>query len=353
MKYFTCAIFICTFLLLPVLSSQASNDDLDQYATPEDCNDTNALVYPSAPELCTDSIDNDCDNITNEGCPTVDNDGDAQSPAEGDCDDTDANVFAGNVEACGDGVDNDCNGVIDDGTGCPAARTEPPPQPPARPSIIPQLGVEIPGLVFSEPLEKDGRLKITFIGDYIIGIYKFMLAAGAIIAVVLIMISGVEYMVKAGAGQVQQAKERIRNSLIGIVILLSSYVLLNTVNPNLVLFKPVSLQMAPREDIEMPPEGEDVNVTERTDVGGNLTPIQGANLIVTANNKNIDADLLPLLNSAADSLYQSKQKRVVVTSAFREPEFQLGLYYKNCYSNPEHKCSVITCNPIKSGMRKK
>ncbi len=36
-----------------------------------DCNNSNASIYPGAAEVCTNSIDDDCDGLVNEGCPVV------------------------------------------------------------------------------------------------------------------------------------------------------------------------------------------------------------------------------------------------------------------------------------------
>ena len=48
-------------------------------------------------------------------CPSVDNDGDGQTPLDGDCDDTDATIFTGANETC-DGIDNNCSGDESDAT---------------------------------------------------------------------------------------------------------------------------------------------------------------------------------------------------------------------------------------------
>ena len=97
-----------------------------------DCDDTDANVYPSAPELC-DGIDNNCDGIADDGSqgvwfPDYDNDGygDANSPQElcddqagfvangDDCNDMNPDIYPFAEEIC-DGLDNNCNEQIDEG----------------------------------------------------------------------------------------------------------------------------------------------------------------------------------------------------------------------------------------------
>ena len=71
--------------------------------------------------------------------------------------------------------------------------------------------------------------------QYIAGIYNFGLMVAGFLAMVMIMIGGFMY-IAAGGNQtiIGKAKERIFNALIGLVILLLSYTILNTINPDLV-----------------------------------------------------------------------------------------------------------------------
>ncbi|MCK6522901.1 putative metal-binding motif-containing protein [Myxococcota bacterium] len=73
-----------------------------------DCDDTDELVYPGAPETCTDSVDKNCDGSVGR----VDLDGDGFIACE-ECDDGDRAVNPGADEVC-DGADNDCDGLADD-----------------------------------------------------------------------------------------------------------------------------------------------------------------------------------------------------------------------------------------------
>jgi hypothetical protein len=76
----------------------------------DDCNDSNASVYPGATELC-DGLDNDCDAFVDNA---PDQDGDGFGPCDGDCDDTNTQVGPFAAEVCNDGLDNDCDGLVDE-----------------------------------------------------------------------------------------------------------------------------------------------------------------------------------------------------------------------------------------------
>jgi len=75
------------------------------------------------------------------------------------------------------------------------------------------------------------------LAEYVAAWYQWLLYAGVIIAVVMIMIGGVQYMVGKGMGSIDSAKKRIQSAIIGLVILFGAYIILSTVNPQLVLLQ--------------------------------------------------------------------------------------------------------------------
>ncbi|MGH9870816.1 MAG: putative metal-binding motif-containing protein [Candidatus Polarisedimenticolia bacterium] len=82
-------------------------DGFDECAS--DCDDANPAVYPGAPQVCSDAVNNDCDDPQwPTSPPDEDVDGDGIRACAGDCNDANPAVYPGAPEVC-DGVNNDCN----------------------------------------------------------------------------------------------------------------------------------------------------------------------------------------------------------------------------------------------------
>ena len=99
-----------------VVDNHAFDPDGDGYlAEAGDCDDSDPDTYPGAPELA-DGVDNDCDDIVDEGTDAYDDDGDGWTEEEGDCNDFEASTHPDADEIPGNGVDDDCDGEVDEGT---------------------------------------------------------------------------------------------------------------------------------------------------------------------------------------------------------------------------------------------
>lgn len=72
------------------------------------------------------------------------------------------------------------------------------------------------------------------LGEYIAKVYQWMIGSATLIAIVFIMVSGLRWTLGGlNAEQVKKAKKTISNAVIGLVLLLGSYLILFTVNPQL------------------------------------------------------------------------------------------------------------------------
>lgn len=136
--------FFCPPATPPQTCTDADGDGFNAeggMCGPKDLDDTNAAVFPGAPEICTDGVDNDGNGLVDKAdpnainCPTqcTDMDGDTYS-IEGrscgpiDCNDNDASINPGAEESCSDGIDHNCNGKVDaadpNAVGCPVMCTD-------------------------------------------------------------------------------------------------------------------------------------------------------------------------------------------------------------------------------------
>lgn len=116
--------------------------------------------------------------------------------------------------------------------------------------VMPYLSVPIPGLQLSNITlsEKDAAGKryitIPWLAQYIERLYSYAIGIAGIVATVMLMVGGFTWTVSAGeAGRIQSAKDTIKSAILGLVLVMSSYMILNFVNPSLVALQSLQIEL--------------------------------------------------------------------------------------------------------------
>ncbi|RJR19561.1 MAG: hypothetical protein C4581_04740 [Nitrospiraceae bacterium] len=103
--------------IIPMNERDVDGDGYRTCDVPGDCNDNDPFINPGMQEWCSDNKDNNCNGQKDEVpciCPDADNDGFTASFCGGtDCVDTDPVIYPGAPEICSDGKDNNCNSAVD------------------------------------------------------------------------------------------------------------------------------------------------------------------------------------------------------------------------------------------------
>ncbi len=107
-------------------------------------------------------------------------------------------------------------------------------------AIKTEIAIPVP-----QPVEGYARGSVADLANYIDVIYQFLVSIIGLIAAIMMIVGGFQYLTSAGDNaKIGAAKKRITNALIGLALTFSSYLLLNTVNPELLRFKPIGTQIA-------------------------------------------------------------------------------------------------------------
>ena len=110
------------------------------------------------------------------------------------------------------------------------------------------IQIRIPGITF-ECSKQQGKMCVRSLGEYISGFYRFFAGALGIIAAVMVMWGGIKWMTAGGnASKVKDAKDTIYSAVIALLITLGSYLLLFTVNPQLVSLQLPNINSVARID---------------------------------------------------------------------------------------------------------
>jgi len=111
--------------------------------------------------------------------------------------------------------------------------------------IIPRSAVQ--GLTkVGEYNPQTGIMTSDLLAKYIKAFYDYGLAAAGILAAIVLMAGGLLWLTSGGNDtKIGQAKELIAGSITGSLILFSSWIILNTINPELLQLKTISTKVAP------------------------------------------------------------------------------------------------------------
>lgn len=117
-----------------------------------------------------------------------------------------------------------------------------------------ELSMPIPGFPSTLTLcnEVKGILKCDGIARYIVNAYQWLIGFTLILGVIALMFGGTIWILAGGSEKrITQAKGVIKNSFVGMLIALFSYLALWTISPNLVQFRPLTIPTVEKIDIQL------------------------------------------------------------------------------------------------------
>ncbi len=214
----------------------------------------------------------------------------------------------------------------------------------------PKTSIGIPGLDFTDVpdiiyTDREGRdyLLLPWLPEYISALYKFSLGIVSIVAVIMIMIQGIKILISGTMGQDQKIEgyKGIGRIVMGLLIAWGSFLILYTINPNLVNFKALKVQYVEKGNmpIHMYEEVKAEDLGE-VDTSGWVKFPTGNKLIVNTAGKTGRPDLVAAFINAvaeynANSTDHDKDgkktlKKVWVTDISRSPETQYFYMRRHC-----------------------
>ena len=213
----------------------------------------------------------------------------------------------------------------------------------------PTLSVDIPGLEFTPAYKEGDVIKSSYIGEYIAAVYGWILASASLLAIVMLMLGGLQYMLARGKPEaIGKAKTRIKNAITGIVLLFGAFTIAFMVDPGTTIFDSMNITYIDKSEWYEEEIYSEIIVPSE-EISGEVEKIRGEYILDYSEDKYLNPAAVAALENAGNTLYENEGVRIKVTSARRTVTKQAELFYDNCLSNSTKSCTVLTCNPA-SGM---
>jgi hypothetical protein len=132
----------------------------------------------------------------------------------------------------------------------------------AEEAVKPRLNISIPEIKFSDigKLTSD-QITVPWIAEYVIGLQKFAVPVAVFLAVIMVILGGLQVAYAGGNAQASGAgKKKIGRAIAGLTIMLSATLILGLVSPELTSLKGINLNVVERVHLE------------EVDIGGPVTP---------------------------------------------------------------------------------
>jgi len=145
----------------------------------------------------------------------------------------------------------------------------------------PNLAINIPTVTFEKIVRSTvpgtvgatavDVIDVPWIANYVAGVYRYATTAASLIAGVMFIMGGFGYLTAGGdSGKVSKAKERITNALIGLALVLGAYVMLLTINPDLVSLTSLQIKTVAKKTFTVIPPAAYQQIT------GQMPPPSGS-----------------------------------------------------------------------------
>ncbi|HTK60462.1 MAG TPA: hypothetical protein VL283_04670 [Candidatus Baltobacteraceae bacterium] len=131
------------------------------------------------------------------------------------------------------------------------------PQSDQRTPIVTEVPIPVAGTVPGSTADRINDYltsgKVEDVAQYIGIIYNFLISVAGMVAAVMMVVAGFQYLTSAGdSGKIGAAKSRMANALIGLVLALGAYTILNTINPRLLQLKLPDMRAVTTELFTLP-----------------------------------------------------------------------------------------------------
>jgi D-alanyl-D-alanine dipeptidase len=246
----------------------------------------------------------------------------------------------------------------------PAVLAQQNPSPPGgwQPSIgaVPAtqlITIDIPTIKFTDILMKEemqgGKtiktINVPWMAQYISGVYKYAVSIAGVIAAVMMMIGGIQYLTAGGdAGRVSRGKERINDALLGLMLVLGTYMVLQVINPDLVKMQGTLITLVAPEKYPPSTAGatdEVEKITGATASSGEMASPPGDNIFGPGKGK-VPKELAQKVQAAA-LLLKPQGCALIITDGFRSFDEQVAIINGHC-TNPPGSCNGCKAKPGQS-----